>query len=142
MARQMSEGAVYVGFDPGKDKCGLAVVSAQGQVVARQVVAAAQALASLQGWVEQYQPAAVILGDRTTSRQWQARLRAALGPAAVIVPVNEHRSTLEARDRYWQATPPRGWARLLPEGLRSPPEPVDDWVAVILVERYLGDRLD
>lgn len=136
----MTKSEIYLGFDPGKDKCGLALVSDQGQVVARQVVAAERALASLQRWVEQYQPAVVVLGDRTTSRQWQERLRTALGPAAVIVPVNEHNSTLEARDRYWQATPPRGWARLLPEGLRSPPEPVDDWVAVILVERYLGDR--
>jgi hypothetical protein len=53
------------------------------------------------------------------------------------VRVDERYSSLQARDRYWQLFPPRGLVRLLPIGLREPPRPVDDIVAILLVERYL-----
>jgi hypothetical protein len=51
--------------------------------------------------------------------------------------VDERYSSLEARNRYWQMYPPRGLTRLLPEGMRTPPRPVDDIVAIVLIERYL-----
>jgi hypothetical protein len=43
-----------------------------------------------------------------------------------------------ARQRYWQMYPPRGWQRLIPEGMRLPPRPIDDIVAIILLERWLS----
>ena len=46
-------------------------------------------------------------------------------------------TTLAARQRYWQLEPPRGWRRLLPEGLRLPPRDIDDVVAQLLLERHL-----
>jgi RNase H-fold protein (predicted Holliday junction resolvase) len=54
-----------------------------------------------------------------------------------IVLVDERYSTLEARDRYWQMYPPKGIERLIPQGLRQPPRPIDDIVAILLIERYL-----
>ncbi|HBB34174.1 MAG TPA: resolvase, partial [Cyanobacteria bacterium UBA9273] len=42
------------------------------------------------------------------------------------------------RDRYWQMYPPKGLQRLIPKGMRQPPRPVDDIVAILLIERYLG----
>lgn len=47
-------------------------------------------------------------------------------------------STLEARDRYWTMYPNRGLQRLIPLGLRVPPRPVDDIVAILLIERYFA----
>ncbi|MDE5111236.1 MAG: resolvase, partial [Trichodesmium sp. St7_bin2_1] len=47
-------------------------------------------------------------------------------------------SSLEARERYWQIYPPRGFVRLIPPGMRIPPKPIDDIVAIILIERYLN----
>ena len=35
---------------------------------------------------------------------------------------------------------PKGIARLIPKGMRTPPEPIDDYAAVILAERYLKTR--
>ncbi len=52
--------------------------------------------------------------------------------------VDERYSSLEARERYWQMYPPTGLARLIPKGMRVPPRPVDDIVAIILIERYLA----
>ncbi len=127
----------YLGFDPGRDKCGLALVQADGTVLEHRIVPSAEAVAEL-ARVWRSQPIqALVIGDQTTSRQWQQRLRAE-ADLPPLVPVSERNSTLEARQRYWQLFPPRGWRRLLPRGLRQPPRPVDDIVAILLVERYLA----
>ena len=76
------------------------------------------------------------MGDRTTARQWQQKLTAAL-PETAIALVDEHYSTLAARDLYWEMYPPQGFQRLVPQGMRLPPRPIDDLVAIILVRRYL-----
>jgi hypothetical protein len=76
------------------------------------------------------------MGDRTTAKQWQSRLRLAL-PNIPIDLVDEHNSTLEARNLYWEMYPARGLQRLLPPGMRLPPRPIDDLVAILLVRRYL-----
>jgi hypothetical protein len=55
--------------------------------------------------------------------------------------VNEHGSTLAARQRYWDLDPPSSWTRLMPPGLRLPPRDIDDVVAQLLVERHLGIQL-
>jgi hypothetical protein len=51
--------------------------------------------------------------------------------------VDERYSSLEARDRYWQMYPPKGITSLIPQGFRQPPRPIDDIVAILLIERYL-----
>lgn len=66
----------------------------------------------------------------------RARL-STLAPALKVVAVEERNSTLEARALYWQEKPPRGWRRVLPLSLQEPPEPVDDFAAVVLARRFL-----
>jgi hypothetical protein len=51
--------------------------------------------------------------------------------------VDEHGTTLRARARYFTDHPPRGWRRLIPRSLQTPPEPYDDYVAVLLAEAAL-----
>ncbi|ERN40835.1 putative endonuclease involved in recombination [Rubidibacter lacunae KORDI 51-2] len=130
--------ATLLGFDPGRDKCGLAVL-ADAHPIAHEVVPAAVALATIAAWRDRYGSVQLVMGDRTTSREWQARIRAQI-PDLAIALVDERNSTLEARDRYWQMYPPRGLMRLIPQGMRLPPRPVDDIAAILLVERYLQLR--
>jgi hypothetical protein len=54
--------------------------------------------------------------------------------------IEEAGTTLAARARYFKEHPRRGWRRLLPLGLQTPPEPYDDYVAVLLAEAALGSR--
>jgi RNase H-fold protein (predicted Holliday junction resolvase) len=126
----------YLGFDPGRQKCGVAIVGADRQVQIHQIVAVTDAITLVQAWVVQYGVNLIVLGDQTASKHWQDQIRAAL-PDLEVVRVDERYSSLQARDRYWQMFPPRGLVRLLPIGLREPPRPVDDIVAILLVERYL-----
>lgn len=129
-----------LGFDPGRDKCGIAVMTPDRQVPYHQVVAASNAIATVQRLHQQYPFTQIIIGDQTSTRTWQAQLSSALTPPLPIVPVDERNSTLEARDRYWQMYPPQGFARLVPQALRSIPRPIDDIVAILLLERYLNPR--
>ena len=59
-------------------------------------------------------------------------------PDLLISLVDERYSSLEARDRYWQMYPPNWLIRFIPHGMRQPPRPIDDIVAIILIERYLA----
>jgi RNase H-fold protein (predicted Holliday junction resolvase) len=131
--------SVIIGFDPGRDKCGIAVMGLDQRLCWHQVVSSDTAIATLKTLCTQYPVSLLVLGNQTTSKQWQQRLQ----PLALeIVPVDERNSTLEARDRYWQLYPAHGWVRVLPKDLRTPPRPIDDIVAIILIERYLEQYSD
>jgi RNase H-fold protein (predicted Holliday junction resolvase) len=130
---------VILGFDPGRLKCGLAVMGLDRRLYHHVVVEAEAAIATIETLRQQYPVSLIVMGDQTTSRSWQERL-ATLPNIPRIMRVDERYTTLEARDRYWQMYPPRGLRQLLPKGLRVPPRPIDDIVAILLIERYL-DRL-
>lgn len=129
---------VILGFDPGKDKCGLAVMGLDRQLYYHQVVAAQKAIATIETLRQQFPISLLVMGDQTTSKQWKQQLREALVEQLRIISVDERYSTLEARDRYWQMYPPKGLTKLLPQGMRQPPRPIDDIVALLLIERYLN----
>jgi len=80
----------------------------------------------------------VIVGSGTTSKQVVHELRDRL-PSIGILVVDEHNTSLQARERYWEHNPRRGLRRLLPATLQTPSEAVDDFVALILAERVLSD---
>lgn len=126
-----------LGFDPGRDKCGLAIVQENRQVVTHQVVETKEALTTILNWISRWQVTLLVLGNQTTSKTWQKQLEAQIPATVTIVPIDERNSTLEARDRYWEMYPAQGLTRLLPLGMRVPPRAIDDIVAIILVERYL-----
>lgn len=126
-----------LGFDPGRDKCGLAVVGLDRQLHYHQVVPAGEALATIQALRQKFPISLLVMGDQTTAKRWKQQLSQELLEPLSIIMVDERYSSLEARDRYWQMYPPRGLSRLLPRGMRQPPRPVDDIVAIILIERYL-----
>jgi RNase H-fold protein (predicted Holliday junction resolvase) len=128
---------LILGFDPGRDKCGVAVVGTDRSVSFHEVVPAAEAIATINSLGQQYDITQLVLGNQTTALQWRQRLEQNLTPPLPIAMIDERYSTLEARDRYWTMYPPQGLARLIPQGMRDVPRPIDDIVAIILVERYL-----
>ncbi|MBD2251281.1 pre-16S rRNA-processing nuclease YqgF [Nostoc parmelioides] len=129
---------VILGFDPGKDKCGLAVMGLDRQLYYHQVVASADAIAIINTLRQQFPISMLVMGNQTTAKRWKQKLQQELAEALNIVLVDERYSTLEARDRYWQMYPPQGLIKLLPHGMRQPPRPIDDIVAILLIERYLN----
>lgn len=127
-----------LGLDPGRDKCGVAVINTEKQLVYHQVIDTPGAIALIQQLCNQLAVDLIVMGDGTTSNDWCEQLQASGVKELPIVTVDETNSTLEARDRYWLMYPPRGLQRLIPQGLRIPARPIDDIVAILLIERYLA----
>jgi RNase H-fold protein (predicted Holliday junction resolvase) len=132
--------ARVLAIDPGRDKCGIAVgelKDGQVMVIARCIIRPQEVAATATRLMAQYKIEIIVLGDSTTSQLMAETLRMAL-PDTSLVSVSETGSTLEARALYWEAHPPRGWRKVVPLTLQEPPEPVDDFAAVVLARRYFG----
>ena len=123
-------------IDPGREKCGVAVLASDGGVLVQRVVMTAELDATVGTLIRAYEPT-VIMGNGTTSADAKKRVEA-LGVPVTLV--DEYRTTDAAKCAYWKAHPPRGWRRLVPRGMLVPPVPVDDFVAVILAQRFLEKR--
>jgi RNase H-fold protein (predicted Holliday junction resolvase) len=128
---------VLLGFDPGRQKCGLAIMGVDRKLHYHQIVQSEATIATIKTLQAQFPISLLVIGDQTASRQWQQKLQDELADPLRIISVDERNSSLEARDRYWQMYPPQGFTKLLPYGLRTPPRPIDDIVAILLIERYL-----
>jgi RNase H-fold protein (predicted Holliday junction resolvase) len=128
-------------IDPGSSKCGMALVTrdelGQIQLVWR-------AISELSKLIECMQDAKivraydiVIVGSGTSSDKAVRLIREKCVGVAILV-VDEKDTTLQARERYWINNKRHGWRRFLPATLQVPPEPVDDFAALILAERVLS----
>jgi RNase H-fold protein (predicted Holliday junction resolvase) len=128
---------VILGFDPGRQKCGLAVLGLDRNLYYHEVISAQDAIATIQTLRQQFPISLLVMGDQTSANEWKQKLNTNLPEPLRIIMVDERYSTLEARDRYWQMYPPQGLNRLLPKGMRTASRPIDDIVAILLIERYL-----
>ena len=128
-------------LDPGRDKCGFAILAKDGRVIWQKVIETARLEAELADARQQYGYEVLVEGNGTTSKEARARIKTAL-PEMPVVVLDEYRTTELAKGASWKAHPPKGWRRLLPVTMQVPPEPVDDFVAVILGHRYLNSLED
>lgn len=135
----MSEKTVLA-IDPGSSKCGMALVRRDNeshlQLIWHDVVPTDAIVPKLHEAYAAEGYHLIIIGGGTHSDQVVSTIREYL-PGMGILVVDEQNTTLQARERYWEHHPRRGWRRFLPATLQVPPEPVDDFVAFILAERVL-----
>ncbi|WP_013324360.1 pre-16S rRNA-processing nuclease YqgF [Gloeothece verrucosa] len=129
---------MILGFDPGRDKCGVAIMGNDRQIYYHEVVESDGAISVINTLFQQYPIELLVMGNQTTSKTWKAKLETELAESIPIVMVDERNSSLEARDRYWEMYPPKGLQWFIPQGMRLPPRPIDDLVAILLIERYLN----
>jgi RNase H-fold protein (predicted Holliday junction resolvase) len=134
------DGRVTVlGIDPGRDKCGMAVC-APGAVLARTIVPPADVPRMVVAWAGRYRIDAIVVGGGTGSRAIMAAL-ARLDGSERLPPVTaeeERGSTLAARRRYFEEHPAKGWRRFVPRSFQVPPEPYDDYAAMVIAERRMA----
>jgi hypothetical protein len=127
-------------IDPGHAKCGLVVAkrNREGKVelLWRRVAGSDRLMDFVREAADECPFSMVIVGSGTKSADVVKALREWL-PSVGILVVDEKDTSLQARERYWVHNPRRGWRRLLPSTMQIPPEPVDDFVALILAERVL-----
>jgi len=127
---------MILAIDPGREKCGLAVLDNSAQVLEKKVFSRIELSFEIMTYVAKYRLDTIVVGSGTGAKSVQKDLsRMELRCNIIFTP--ERFSTLEARRRYWRENPPRGLLRFIPTTLLSPPGPVDDYAAVVLGERYL-----
>lgn len=122
-------------IDPGKEKCGIAVIDSK-HVIYKAVVAKDEYIGIIKELSNNYDVEQIVLGDGTGSKEFFSELKAQFPELGINI-IDESHSTEEARDRYWQFNPAKGIRRIVPNSMQVPPEPYDEYVAIILAERYL-----
>ena len=136
--------AVVLALDPGSVKCGVAVVRRGAQpgeaagVLHREILERARVVARVLPLLTEYGIEAVLIGDATGGASLARALQDALPASVPVHRVNEAFTSQRARRRFLQENPPRGVGRLVPIGFRTPPRPIDDYVAVLLAEDFFA----
>lgn len=128
-----------ISIDPGREKCGIAAVHREKGVLQKNIIPTQDLTTIIPEWLSTYHTKIVIMGNGTSSKDAKNLLEQIMinGQALKVTLVDEYRTTDDGRRRYWQENPPQGFWRLIPVSMQTPPNPVDDYVAVILAERYL-----
>jgi RNase H-fold protein (predicted Holliday junction resolvase) len=124
---------MILAVDPGKEKCGLAVLDENANVLAKQVISRHELREKVAALHNQYLLTATVIGQGAFGRQ----IVKELGPSSNIIFISERETTREARLRYWREHRPKGFWSIIPTSFRFPPVPIDDYAAVIIGERYL-----
>ncbi len=142
---------MILGVDPGRSKFGWALATEEGDLCLSGITAVESLGAFLDGvqrerW-EDLSPWGLedllapsgaltrICCGCGTGRMVFLPALATLGVPLETVP--EKNTTLEARGIYWSLHKPRGFRRLLPLSMLTPPRDVDDLAAFCIVQRFL-----
>jgi len=131
----MPEEEIIIAIDPGTKKCGYAVVDSNLSVLQREVTSTEEITKAIEDSLNIYKIDKIILGNGTNYKSIEEKLKNNF-PQLKIILIEEEFSTLEARKKYFKANPPQGIFRLIPLSLRIPPCHYDDFVAVLLAEKY------
>lgn len=132
---------MIIAADPGKDKTGVAFVEEEGSLVWKKVVLTTRFEEEITPLLEKYKPGAFIMGNGTRHEIMKKRAETLLKKLEIDIPVilvNEKYTTEMGEKWYWKDHPAKGFARLIPKGMRTVPVPIDDYVAWIIGCIYLG----
>jgi RNase H-fold protein (predicted Holliday junction resolvase) len=128
-------------IDPGTVRCGMALVRRESdgklKLLWRQIIPADAVVTHLQEAYDVHPYSLLIIGAGTNVAVVVRQIRSQL-PAISMLEVDERDTTIQARERYWEQHPRRGWRRFVPATLTVPPEPIDDYAALVIAERVLA----
>jgi RNase H-fold protein (predicted Holliday junction resolvase) len=144
---------VYCGIDPGREKFGLAVgnadiLSCAAIIPFENIADAIECLLGgdagriasrmTEGSLGSFGAISVAFIGNGTGHERYADIFGESGVGYEIT--DEYMTTLEARNLYWRLYPARGLWRLLPRSLLTPPRPIDDLAAWIIMRRGLAAK--
>jgi len=127
---------MILAVDPGSEKCGLALLNLNANLIERKIISRENAAKSIAAYLAQYAVSTLVVGQSPFGKDLEKEL-SKMELKTNLIFISEKFSTLAARKRYWQENQPKGLWKLIPVSLRTPPAPVDDYAAQILGERYL-----
>jgi len=131
----MPEEEIIIAIDPGTKKCGYAVADSNISILQREVISTDKIVEIITDSLNIYKIDKIILGNGTNYKNIEESLKNHFSKLKIVL-IEEKFSTLEARKKYFEEHPPRGIFKLIPLSLRVPPCSYDDFVAVLLAEKY------
>ncbi len=137
----MTNNKLYLGIDPGKDKCGIALLGDDLTPVLLDIITTRELDSYLNDLYHKYDIELIILGSGTYSEKIKEKIdKKNFSP---IVLVDEENSTFQAEKRYRENNPLKGYKKILNKFASwSPASDVDDYAALIIAEKYLKNRND
>ena len=132
----MADKGKYLGVDPGRDKCGIAILEANCSPVLLDIVATENIDTYFDSLFNKYNIVLSIVGSGTYSTEIKNILEEK--NYAPITLVDEKYTTIKAEDRYREDHPLKGYKRFLSKFAKwSPASNVDDYAALVIAEKYL-----
>ncbi len=125
-------------IDPGSEKCGYAVVWADGTCTEKGIAWLAEMHRVLKKFCVEPLPEALAVGICRATRVISSLARDLNLPVPVKL-IEEKNTTYLARARYFKDHPPTGLWRWVPLGMQFPPVPLDDYAAWLIGERYFAE---
>lgn len=129
----------YLAVDPGREKCGLAIVNEEGQAQWLQILNVDEFETRLKCLLVEGSFNEILLGSGT-GKDALLKIFHKLMTGKKIIIVDEKNTTLLGRELYWQYNPPKNWKRLLPEKMRPISEPIDCYAALAIALRWLQEN--
>ena len=132
---------MILAIDPGSEKTGVAIVRRDESLVCKAILDTKRLAEELTPYFAKYDISVVVMGDGTNSKRLGTIVQDFLketGQDIEFAFVNEKHSTEEGRVLYWEHEPPKGIKKWIPLSFQYPPRPIDDYVAWIIGNIYLG----
>ena len=121
--------------DPGRDKCGFAVLTRDGVIIQKAVVLADDFAVRIADFINTFKPEIYAVGSGTHSRSAFDILKSVVDQDVMVI--DETGSTLQGRELAWMENPTSGFIGMLPKVFWPTPPDVDAWAAVVIGRRAL-----
>ena len=126
---------IVLAIDPGKKKCGIAVVDNQLRFIAGEVVNTEELIKKIEMYLQKHDINNVLIGNGTNSGEIIKNIEKRF-PSIKAIKIAEKNTTMQARKRYFDYHPPTGLLRIFPISFLIPPCPYDDFAALLIAERF------
>ncbi|MFH1452577.1 MAG: resolvase [Armatimonadota bacterium] len=126
-------------IDPGKNKCGIAVLDNDLNIKERTTAETGNILTVLEKLINEFKIRLIILGGATYSEEIKKIITEKF-PEIDLKKADEKHSTEKARHLYFKCNPPKGIWRFIPLGLQTPKEPYDDYAAAVIAIEYIKNK--
>lgn len=132
---------IFLVIDPGREKSGIAILDELGTILEKKVFSNHELVEQISIWDHKYVPFGWIIGNKGAGKGIREEVERGNIRSVSIIEADEHRSSEEGRMLYWTEHPPRGWKKIIPQSFLVPPEPWDDWAAVVIGRRWLKENM-
>jgi RNase H-fold protein (predicted Holliday junction resolvase) len=126
---------IVLAIDPGKKKCGIAVVDNNLRFIKGEVVEKEELIQEVKIFINKYSINNILIGGGTNSKEITSTIKNRF-PGITVIEIAEKDTTMQARKRYFDYNPPNGFSKILPRSFLIPARPYDDFAALIIAERF------